>query len=348
LPKFFSENARQTVCEFHTRKNLKVDSVINVSNLTKTFKVAVKNPGFLGTISSIFTPSYREIKAVDKISFKVKAGELVGFIGPNGAGKTTTLKILSGLLHPSEGEVSVLGFTPWQRKTQFQKQFALVAGQKNQLWWDLPSYDCFLLNKEIYGVPNSVFKKTLTELVDLLDLGKLLKTPVRKLSLGERMKAELVAALLHSPKVLFLDEPTIGLDLVVAKKLRDFIKNYAKTGATIILTSHNMGDIKELCQRIIIINLGKIIYDGALDEIVAAYADHKVISLVFEKPVEAEKLKKFGKIENFNTLLASIEVERTEISTIAAEILSNFPVADLTIEEPPIEEIIRKIFTKKN
>ena len=325
-----------------------MDSVINVSNLTKTFKVPVKNPGFLGTISSIFSRSYREIKAVDKISFKVKAGELVGFIGPNGAGKTTTLKILSGLLHPSEGEVSVLGFTPWQRKTQFQKQFALVAGQKNQLWWDLPSYDSFLLNKEIYGVPNSVFKKTLTELVDLLDLGKLLKTPVRKLSLGERMKAELVAALLHAPRVLFLDEPTIGLDLVAAKKLRDFIKNYAKTGATIILTSHNMGDIKELCQRIIIINLGKIIFDGALDEIVAKYSDHKIISMIFEKPVERAKLASFGRVTDFNTLTAAVEVGRTEISKIASDLLVNLPIADLTIEEPPIEEIIAEIFTAKS
>lgn len=326
-----------------------MDTVINVSSLTKTFKVAIKNPGFLGTISSIFSRTFREVRAVDKISFKVKAGELAGFIGPNGAGKTTTLKILSGLLYPTAGLVSVLGFIPWQRKTEFQKQFALVAGQKNQLWWDLPSYDSFLLNKEIYGISNSVFKKTLAELVDLLDLGKLLKIPVRKLSLGERMKAELVAALLHLPRVLFLDEPTIGLDLVAAKKLRDFIKNYnAKTGATIILTSHNMGDIKELCQRIIIINLGKIIFDGALDEIVAKYSDHKIINMIFDRPVLREKLVSFGKVTDFNTLTAAVEVERTEISKIAASLLENLPIADLTIEEPPIDKIIREIFTKKN
>lgn len=323
--------------------------VIEAEKLTKVFRVAQKTPGILGTLTSIFTRSYRAIKAVDKISFKVDNGEFVGFIGPNGAGKTTTLKILSGLLYPTSGKVSVLGFTPQDRNPQFQKQFTLVMGQKNQLWWDLPAYESFLLNKEIYEVGNSQFKKRVSELIDLLDLGDLVKVPVRKLSLGERMKAELVAALIHSPKVLFLDEPTLGLDIIAAKKLRDFIKDYnAKTGATIILTSHNMGDVKELCKRVIIINLGKIVFDGKLDEIVARYADHKVISLIFDKPVEKEKLEKYGKIEEYNTLSASIEVGRPEISQISAAILDQLPVVDLTIEEPPIEEIIRQIFTNKS
>lgn len=334
------------------------NSVIEAKDLRKVFKVPVKKPGIVATLSTVFSRDYRLVVAVDSVSFKVEPGEFVGFIGPNGAGKTTTIKILSGILYPTSGSVSVLGFTPYNRNPQFQKQFALVAGQKNQLWWDLPSADSFLLNKEIYGISTSAFKKTTGELIELLELKDLVSVPVRKLSLGERMKAELVAALLHKPTVLFLDEPTLALDLVAAKKLRDFIKNYnQKNGATVILTSHNMGDIKELCERVIIINLGKIVFDGALDEIVAAYADHKVISLVFEKPVEREKLEKFGKIENFNTLpersegklylSAALEVERTEIAEKASQILSNFPVADLTIEEPPIEEIIARIFTKK-
>ncbi len=323
--------------------------VIEVLRLTKNFKVPVKTPGFFGTLSSIFTRSFREVEAVNKISFKVEVGEFVGFIGPNGAGKTTTLKILSGLLYPTAGKISVLGFTPWERSSEFQKQFAFLAGQKNQLWWDLPAFESFLLNKEIYEVSDSEFKKRVGHLIELLDLGDLVKVPVRKLSLGERMKAELVAALIHAPRVLFLDEPTLGLDIVAAKKLRDFIKDYnAKTGATIILTSHNMGDVKELCKRVIIINLGKIVFDGRLDEIVARYADHKVISLIFDKPVDKQKLEKFGEITKFDTLSDAIEVERIEISQISAEILANFPVVDLTIEEPPIEEIISEIFTNKS
>lgn len=321
--------------------------IIEVSNLSKIFRVAQKVPGLFGTLSSIFTRTSREIKAVDKISFKLDVGEFVGFIGPNGAGKTTTLKILSGLLYPTSGEVKVAGFIPWERDPGFQKRFALVMGQKNQLWWDLPSSESFLLNKEIYEVGDSNFAKTISELIELLDFKALVNIPVRKLSLGERMKAELIVALLHMPTVLFLDEPTLGLDVVAAKKLRDFIKNYnAKTGATIILTSHNMGDVKELCKRVIVINLGKIVFDGNLDEIVAQYADHKVISLIFEKPINREKLEKFGKIEKFDTLSCSIHVERPEIAQISAQILADFPVVDLTIEEPPIEEIIREIFTE--
>lgn len=323
--------------------------VIEVSQLSKTFHVAQKPAGFVGTLSSVFSRKYSEVCAVDNISFIVGAGEFIGFIGPNGAGKTTTLKILSGLLYPTKGKVKVLGFTPWERRSEFQKQFSLVMGQKSQLWWDLPPADSFLLNKEIYGVSNTQFKKTTQELIELLSLGDLINTPVRKLSLGERMKAELVAALLHQPRILFLDEPTLGLDILAAKNLRDFIKNYnLKTGATIILTSHNMDDVRQLCQRVIIINLGKIVFDGDLEKIVAGYSDHKIISLVFEKPVEKEKLSHFGKVEKFDTFSAAIEVERTEIAQVSAQILANFPVVDLEITEPPIEEIIAEIFTKKN
>ena len=226
----------------------RIMAVISVNKLQKFYKVHQKEPGLAGSIRSLFKRKYYDVKAVDGVSFEINEGELVGFIGPNGAGKTTTLKVLSGLLYPTAGDVSVLGYTPWDRKPAFQKQFSLVMGQKNQLWWDLPAIESFILNKEIYEVPDAQYKQTLDELDTLLDVSDVLKVQVRKLSLGQRMKMELIAALIHSPKILFLDEPTIGLDVVMQKKMRDFIKQYNKFNATIILTSHYMDDVKELCQ----------------------------------------------------------------------------------------------------
>lgn len=327
---------------------------ISVSHLNKFYRVYKKDPGIFSTVSSLFSRKYFEVKAVNDITFNINEGELVGFIGPNGAGKTTTLKILSGILYPTRGSVSVLGFTPWERKKELQMQFSLVMGQKNQLWWDLPAIESFYLNKEIYEIPDEKFKKVLGELSRMLEIEDLLNVQVKKLSLGQRMKAELVAALLHQPKVLFLDEPTIGLDVLAQKKMRDFIKDYnQKFAATIVLTSHYMGDVKELCKRVIVINDGKLLFDGPLEKIIAQYADHKVIGLTFEKPVEKKLLEKYGKIDKFDPpngeiLSAMIEIERTKVSETASEILANFPVADLTIEEPPIEEIIRTFFTAKN
>lgn len=322
---------------------------ISVSHLKKFYRVYEREPGILGAVSSLFSRKYFDVKAVNDISFTISEGELLGFIGPNGAGKTTALKVLSGLLYPTSGKVSVLGFVPWERKKEFQMQFALVMGQKNQLWWDLPAIESFYLNKEIYEVPDEKFKRIMGELSKMLEIDDILKIQVKKLSLGQRMKAELVAALIHEPKVLFLDEPTIGLDVVAQKKMRDFIRDYnQKFGATIILTSHYMGDVKELCKRVIVINEGKILFDGPLEKIVAQYADHKVIGLTFERPIEKELLEKYGKIDKFDTLSAMIEVERPQVSQVAAEILENFPVADLTIEEPPIEEIIRTFFTSQD
>jgi len=325
-------------------------AVIEVKNLKKYYKVHQKEPGLSGSIKSLFNRKYYDVKAVDNVSFEIGEGELVGFIGPNGAGKTTTLKVLSGLLYPTSGFVQALGYTPWDRKPAYQKQFSLVMGQKNQLWWDLPAIESFILNKEIYEVPDAQYKKTLDELVELLDVKDILKVQVRKLSLGQRMKMELIAALIHSPKILFLDEPTIGLDVVMQKKMRDFIREYNKRfNATVILTSHYMDDVKELCQRVIIIDKGKLIFDGALDEIIKKYADHKLITVVFSKNnVELSDLEKLGEVKSFEPPKAVISVKRASAPRVAARILEDFSVADINLEEPQIEDIIREVFTGKD
>ncbi|MEK9200988.1 MAG: ATP-binding cassette domain-containing protein, partial [Patescibacteria group bacterium] len=318
-------------------------------NLQKHFKVHQKEPGLAGSFKSLFHRKYNLVKAVDNVSFEIGEGELVGFIGPNGAGKTTTLKTLSGLLYPSSGHVSVLGYTPWDRKPAFQKQFSLVMGQKNQLWWDLPAIESFILNKEIYEVPDAKYKETLDELVELLDVKDFLKIQVRKLSLGQRMKIELIAALIHSPKILFLDEPTIGLDVVMQKKMRDFIKQYnTKYNATIILTSHYMDDVKELCERVIIIDHGKILFDGKLNDIIRKFADHKLITVVFSKEVDQKVLAKLGTVKEFESPRAVISVKRDKATKTAAKLLEDLPVEDLNIEEPKIEDIIREVFTGKD
>jgi ABC-2 type transport system ATP-binding protein len=324
-------------------------AIIEVKNLKKYYQVHQKEPGLAGSIRSLFKRKYENVRAVDDVSFGINEGELVGFIGPNGAGKTTTLKCLSGLLYPTSGSVSVLGYNPWERKTAFQKQFSLVMGQKNQLWWDLPALETFILNREIYEVPKEKFQQVLDELVELLEVKDVLKVQVRKLSLGQRMKCELIAALLHSPKVLFLDEPTIGLDVVAQKKLRDFIKEYnQRYQATIILTSHYMGDVKELCDRVIIIDKGKVVFDGRLAEITQKFVDHKLLSATLAKAVEKEKLAEIGEVVRFDLPQVEIRVRRDLAPLAAAQLLQKFPVADLNIEEPPIEEIVRELFTGKD
>ena len=324
-------------------------SAIQVTNLKKYYQVHQKEPGLTGSIKSLLFRQYKDVKAVNNVSFSIEDGELVGFIGPNGAGKTTVLKCLSGLLYPTSGEVQVLGYTPWDRKPQFQKQFSLVMGQKNQLWWDLPPLETFLLNKEIYEIKDEDFKRVLNDLVELLDVKKILKIQVRRLSLGQRMKCELIAALLHRPRVLFLDEPTIGLDVVMQKKIRDFIHEYNRRyNSTIILTSHYMGDVKELCKRVIIIDKGKIIFDGLLDEVIKKFADHKLLTVVFSKDIDPKKLAEIGKIKDYNYPKAIIQVNRHEASTAASILLQKFPIEDLNIEEPKIEDIIREVFTGKD
>ncbi|NTV46041.1 MAG: ATP-binding cassette domain-containing protein [Chlorobiales bacterium] len=320
--------------------------MISVSQLRKEFRIFKKAPGLLGSFKSLFNRKYEIQVAVSDISFDIQRGELVGFLGPNGAGKTTTLKMLSGLLYPTSGEVSVLGYKPYERDNEFRKQFSLVLGQKNQLWWDLPAYDSFLLLKEIYEISDAAFDLEINRLSSLLNVEDKLEIQVRRLSLGERMKMELIGSLLHAPKVLFLDEPTIGLDVVAQKTIRDFIKAYnQESQTTILLTSHYMQDIEALCKRVIIIDKGKLFFDGQLDDVLDRFSSEKILSLEFQHPIEKAELEQFGTVEEFSSLNARMRIPRSSISNISSNILKALPVHDLNIEEIPIEEIIRKIFS---
>jgi ABC-2 type transport system ATP-binding protein len=323
--------------------------LIHVSHLSKTFQIAQKEPGLAGALRSFVSRKYTTATAVDGISFDIDSGELIGFIGPNGAGKTTTLKMLSGLLYPNNGTVEVLGYTPFDRKREFLKQISLVMGQKNQLWWDLPAVDTFLLNKEIYEVSDRDYKRITTELVSMLDVESVLKTPVRKLSLGQRMKMELIAALLHQPKVLFLDEPTIGLDVVTQEHMREFVKDYnERYGATIILTSHYMEDVKQLCKRVIVIDHGKVLFDGLLVDLIKKHTKSKRITLRLEKEIDEKMLKTYGTVESYTHPLLTLIVNRSHVKDIAARLLSELPVEDIDVSEPKIEEVIREVFSENS
>lgn len=324
-------------------------SIIEVKKLKKYYKVHQKEEGLGGSLKALFSRKYYDVKAVDDVSFSLDEGELVGFIGPNGAGKTTTLKCLSGLLYPSSGEVSVLGYKPFDRKSDFLKQVSIIMGQKNQLWWDLPAIETFSLNKEIYEVPTKQFNETLNELVDMLAVRDLLKIQVRKLSLGQRMKMELIAGLTHSPKVLFLDEPTIGLDVMMQKKLREFIKEYnRKYKATIILTSHYMDDVKELCKRVILIDKGKLVFDNSLDKLIHDVANHKLLTLILEDPVTKEQLEEIGVVKEYEFPKAVIQVKREEVVAKSVQAIEKLQVTDINVEEPKIEDVIREVFTGKD
>ncbi len=320
-------------------------AIINVQHLTKTYVSYKKEPGFLGTLKSIGRREKKIVSAVNDISFQIEEGEFVGFIGPNGAGKTTTLKMLSGILWPTSGEATVMGHVPWKREARFQRNFAIVLGQKNQLWWDLPAHDSFLLNKEIYEIPEKEFKKRLKQFGELLNIGHLFTVPVNRLSLGERMKCELINALLHEPKVLFLDEPTIGLDVVSQKAIRDFLKKWNKeNGATIILTSHAMADVEALCERVMVIGDGTLKYDGPLEKLVQSVADHKEITVTFTEPVRRDDLKAFGRVDRHSSLQTTLHVSRKDVPVVAKQLLEKFAVADLLIEEIAIDEVIRQVF----
>jgi ABC-2 type transport system ATP-binding protein len=318
---------------------------IIASELTKSYQVYKKQPGFIGSVKSLFSREYESVNAVKGVSFIIDQGELVGFIGPNGAGKTTTLKMLSGLLYPTSGKIDVLGYTPFDRKHEFLRQISLVMGQKNQLWWDLPAYDSFLLNKEIYGVSPAHFREVVGNLVTLLDVKDVLNIQVRNLSLGQRMKMELIAALIHSPKVLFLDEPTIGLDVVMQKNLREFIRQYNQTyEATIILTSHYMADVLELCKRVIVINHGGIIYDGLLSELMRSHSSYKQLTFVLSKTIEPRTYASIEGVVSYEHPSLVLRIPSNEIQKTLTKCMKTLPIEDMTISDPPIEEIIRTMF----
>jgi len=321
--------------------------VIRVENLTKIYRVPVKGEGFWEGVLRLFRRKYRDIVAVDGISFSVEEGEILGFLGPNGAGKTTTLKMLTGLIYPTSGYVEVLGFKPYERKKEFLKNISLVMGQKQQLIWDLPPMDTFRINAEIYEIPPEVFRRRVYELAEMLSITHILHQPVRKLSLGERMKAELVASLIHFPRILFLDEPTIGLDVSAQISIRQFLREYnERYKATIILTSHYMEDIEVLCDRVILIHKGKIIFDGDLYGIVDKIAPYKEITINMKGHLNLEEIARFGEIREVEGTEVRIIVNREEVFEKINEILRYFPVEDFSVTDPPLEEVISRVFLK--
>ncbi len=320
-------------------------NIISVKNLNKRYEYYRKSSGLWNSVKSLFHREKLFVEAVKDISFKIDEGEFVGFLGPNGAGKTTTLKMLSGILYPTSGEATVLGYVPSKRQSVFQKQFALVMGQKNQLWWDLPAMESFLLNQAIYEIPEDQFRATLNELTELLEIKDILDIPVRKLSLGQRMKCELAAALLHGPKVLFLDEPTIGLDVVSQNNIREFLKKYNREKKiTIILTSHYMEDVAALCERVIIINHGQMMYDGSLRALIDEHIDYKVLEVTFTEPVSAATLGEYGIVKEHQSQRVILEVPKAKAKQMAADILTKLPVDDILINEVGIDDVIRRIF----
>ena len=323
--------------------------VIEVQGLTKTFRTYKKEPGFAGALKGLFHRKYETTYAVKEVSFRVEEGELVGFLGPNGAGKTTTLKMLAGLLYPASGSASVLGYTPWKRDDGYRRQFALLLGQKNQLWWDLPARESLELNAKIYGIDRAVFERTVDDLTGMLQVREKLNVMVRELSLGERMKMELIASLLHQPKVLFLDEPTIGLDVVSQKIVREFLRDYnARRKTTILLTSHYMADIQALCRRVVIIDHGTIFFDGQLDEVIDRFADFKVVTIQCAngKTAAGIDLKNFGEVIEQSGETFKLKVKRDRVIPVCKTLLDELPVNDIDIQEVPIEEVIRQIFAR--
>jgi ABC-2 type transport system ATP-binding protein len=319
---------------------------VQIARLRKTYTVHERESGALAALRSLIRRRTREIVAVDDISFDVAPGEIVGFLGPNGAGKTTTLKMLAGLLHPTAGEATVLGNIPWRREKPFLRQITLVMGQRNQLVWDIPAADSFELNRAIYRIPAAEYRRTLAELTDLLELGPLLGKPVRKLSLGERMKCEFAAALLHRPRVLFLDEPAIGLDVTMQRRIRAFIGEYNRRhGATILLTSHYMADVEALCRRVIVIHHGRLLFDGDLARLVQRFSAHKTI--VVELEGAAAGLSRYGEVVAYDDGRVTLRVPKTETASVTGRLLAELPVTDLTVEDPPIEDVIEQIFTQE-
>ena len=321
-----------------------MSAAIRVNSLAKSYFVHERSAGVLASLRSLVKRKTREVKAVDAISFDVRPGEVVGFLGPNGAGKTTTLKMLSGLLHPTAGTVDVLGHVPWKREKSHLRDITLVMGNRNQLQWDIPAVDSYELNRAIYRIPRDEFRRTLDELMELLDLGSLVNKPVRQLSLGERMKCEVAASLLHRPKILFLDEPTLGLDVTMQRRIRGFVAEYNRRhGATVLLTSHYMLDVQALCKRVIVIHHGQLLFDGQLAELVRRFSPHKTI--IVELAEGSADLSSFGEVVSADEARVTLRVPKSETARVTERLLASVPIADLTVEDPPIEEVIEQVFT---
>jgi ABC-2 type transport system ATP-binding protein len=324
-------------------------TIIWAQNLTKVYRVPERAPGLRASVRSLFNPQYRSVKAVSGLNFSVAAGEMVGLIGPNGAGKTTTLKMLSGLLYPTEGQATVAGFTPWERRPGYLRRISMVMGNRSAINWDIAPLDSFRVLSQIYRVPADIYKRTLDELIDLLDLEPLLKKPVRNLSLGERMKCELVAGLIYQPDVLYLDEPTLGLDVAMQRRLRTFLKKYNQQHAvTVILTSHYMADVSALCPRVMLIHHGQLIYDGALQSLAEKLMPFKLVKIQFNKPVLDfhSFIKGFPNVESMppSNGYHLLRIPRREVASMTAKLLEHLPIADLSVEDPPIEAVIDQIF----
>ncbi|MDP1561015.1 MAG: ABC transporter ATP-binding protein [Pirellulaceae bacterium] len=321
--------------------------LIEIDQLSKHYQVYQKQEGLWASVRGLFHRQYRQITALDAISLQVERGEFVAFLGPNGAGKTTTLKILSGVIHPTSGTCRVMGHVPWQRANAYRRRFALVMGQKNQLWWDLPAQESFRLHQHIYQIPAEQFQATRDELVDLLGLAKLMRQPVRELSLGERMKMELTAALLHRPEILFLDEPTIGLDVVAQHNIQQFLKHYQEVRSiTILLTSHYMKDIEALCQRVVIINEGRIQFDGSLAEIVGKFDQERIVSLRLADTTGIADLQQFGRVTRSQPPQVQLRIPRSQVTSALTEILNRYQVDDVSVSDPPLEEVFAHLFTQ--
>ena len=323
------------------------DSVIQLDQLSKTYTVNEREAGVVAAMRSLVKRKTRDVQAVNEISFTVSEGEIVGFLGPNGAGKTTTLKMLSGLLHPTGGRASVLGYRPWERNRDYLRKMTLVMGQRNQLLWDIPVIDTFELNRAVYRIPETDYLRTVDELTELLELDTLLRKPTRNLSLGERMKCEIAVSLLHRPSVLFLDEPTIGLDVTMQRRIRQFITDYNQhTGATVLLTSHYMADVEALCKRVIVIHHGKLLYDGELTGLADRFAPFKTVEVELHNGAGGRPLAQYGELMAQTEGRVTLRVPKVDTASVTGRLLAELDVADLTVQDPPIEDVIEHVFSQ--
>ena len=322
--------------------------VIQIDELSKVYRVTEREAGLAAAMRSLVKRKTRDVRAVDEISFDVSEGEIVGFLGPNGAGKTTTLKMLSGLLHPTGGRATVLGFRPWERNRDYLRRMTLVMGQRNQLVWDIPVIDTFELNRAVYRIPEAEYRRAVAELTELLELSPLLRKPTRNLSLGERMKCEIAASLLHRPWVLFLDEPTIGLDVTMQRRIRKFLAEYnQRTGATVLLTSHYMADVEALCKRVVVIHHGKLLYDGDLSGLADRFAPFKTVEVELQNGTGGRQMAQYGEVLVQKEGRVTLRVPKVETATVTGRLLAELDVADLTVQDPPIEDVIEQVFSQE-